>query len=133
MLDEVRVGQIAIMVPAAGAVLLLIYPMFALLVTAPSLAMLIGVVMVMALFKGCYYGPMGALMAGIFPAETRATGMAVGYNIGVTVFGGFTPMITAWLLDTTGQSAAPAYWVAFAAVASLTSLYVLRRRAPHPR
>ncbi|RVU15874.1 MFS transporter [Streptomyces antnestii] len=128
-----RVGQIAIMIPAAGAVLLLIYPMFALLVAAPSLALLIGVVMVMALFKGCYYGPMGALMAGIFPAETRATGMAVGYNIGVTVFGGFTPMIAAWLLDTTGQSAAPSYWVAFAAVASLTSLFVLRRRALHPR
>ncbi|MFI5658363.1 MFS transporter [Streptomyces sp. NPDC051684] len=128
-----RVGQIAIMIPAAGAVLLLIYPMFALLVAAPSLALLIGVVMVMALFKGCYYGPMGALMAGIFPAGTRATGMAVGYNIGVTVFGGFTPMIAAWLLDTTGQSAAPAYWVAFAAVTSLTSLFVLRRRALRPR
>ncbi|MCX4835324.1 MFS transporter [Streptomyces sp. NBC_01016] len=128
-----RVGQIAIMIPAAGAVLLLIYPMFALLVASPSLAMLIGVVMVMALFKGCYYGPMGALMAGIFPAETRATGMAVGYNIGVTVFGGFTPMIAAWLLDTTGQSAAPSYWVAFAAVASLTSLFVLRRRTLHSR
>ncbi|MFZ3565863.1 MFS transporter [Streptomyces sp. BH097] len=128
-----RVGQIAIMVPAAGAVLLLIYPMFALLVATPSLALLIGVVMVLALFKGCYYGPMGALMAGIFPAGTRATGMAVGYNIGVTVFGGFTPMIAAWLLDTTGQTAAPSYWVAFAAVASLTSLFVLRRRTPHPR
>ncbi|MFZ3598407.1 MFS transporter [Streptomyces sp. BH104] len=128
-----RVGQIAIMIPAAGAVLLLIYPMFALLVAAPSLALLIGVVMVLALFKGCYYGPMGALMAGIFPAGTRATGMAVGYNIGVTVFGGFTPMIAAWLLDTTGQAAAPAYWVAFAAVASLTSLFVLRRRPLHPR
>ncbi|WP_425825533.1 MFS transporter [Streptomyces fractus] len=128
-----RVGQIAIMIPAAGAVLLLIYPMFALLVAAPSLAVLIGVVMVMALFKGCYYGPMGALMAGIFPADTRATGMAVGYNIGVTVFGGFTPMIAAWLLDTTGQSAAPSYWVAIAAVASLTSLFVLRRRAPRTR
>ncbi|MFZ3562154.1 MFS transporter [Streptomyces sp. BH055] len=128
-----RVGQIAIMIPAAGAVLLLIYPMFALLVAAPSLALLIGVVMMLALFKGCYYGPMGALMAGIFPAGTRATGMAVGYNIGVTVFGGFTPMIAAWLLDTTGQAAAPAYWVAFAAVASLTSLFVLRRRPLHPR
>ncbi|MET8468328.1 MFS transporter [Streptomyces sp. NPDC006422] len=128
-----RVGQIALMVPAAGAVLLLIYPMFALLVSAPSLALLIGVVMVMALCKACYYGPMGALMAGIFPTGTRATGMAVGYNIGVTVFGGFTPMIAAWLLDVTGQQAAPAYWVALAAVASLSSLFVLRRRATRPR
>ncbi|MFB7992022.1 hypothetical protein ACFC4G_04170 [Streptomyces sp. NPDC056002] len=123
-----KVGQIAIMVPAADSVLLLIHPMFELLVAAPSLALLIGVVMVMALMKGCYYGPMGALMGAIFPSETRATGMALGYNIGVTVFGGFTPMIITWLLDTTGQAAAPGYWVAIAAAASLGSLAVLHRQ-----
>lgn len=119
-----RVGQIRIMVPAAGLILLLIYPMFAWMVTAPSLGVLLVVLFVMALFKGSYFGPMGALMAGMFPAESRATGMAVGYNIGVTVFGGFTPLIAAGLIEATSNAMSPSLWVIFAAIVSLAALSV---------
>lgn len=123
-----KVGQLRIMIPAAGAVLVLIYPMFALMVTFPALGVLLVVVFFMALLKACYFGPMGAVMAALFPADTRATGMAVGYNIGVTIFGGFTPLIATLLINKTGNDMAPSFWVIFAAIVSLFSMIAIWRK-----
>jgi MHS family proline/betaine transporter-like MFS transporter len=123
-----RLGRIRLMGPAAGLILVLVYPMFAFMVGAPALGTLVVVLFFMALFKGMYFGPMGALMADLFPTATRATGMAVGYNVGVAVFGGFTPLIAQTLLDRTGNDASPAFWVMTAAAVSLVSLTVIRKR-----
>ena len=54
--------------------------------------------------------------------------VAVGYNVGVAIFGGFTPLVVDWLINLTGHAVAPAYWVMFAAVVSLVSLLILRTR-----
>ncbi|MQA04910.1 MAG: MFS transporter [Streptosporangiales bacterium] len=126
-----RFGQIHFMLPSAALILVLIYPMFAFMVAVPTLWVLGIVLFGMALLKACYFGPMGALMAAIFPTETRATRMAVGYNIGVAIFGGFTPLIAAWLTDITDYDMAPSFWVAFAAVVSIVSLIVLARKFGH--
>ncbi|MBM6622730.1 MFS transporter [Micrococcaceae bacterium RIT802] len=123
-----KLGQLRIMIPAAGLILLLIYPMFALMVSVPALGTLLLVLFFMALLKATYYGPMGAAMAAIFPAETRATGMAVGYNIGVTIFGGFTPLIATLLINATGNDMAPSFWVLFAAIVSIVSMVVLWKK-----
>lgn len=123
-----KVGQLRIMIPAAGLILVLIYPMFALMVSVPALGILLLVLFFMALLKACYYGPMGAAMAAIFPTETRATGMAVGYNIGVTIFGGFTPLIATLLINATGNDMAPSFWVIFAALVSTISMIVIWKR-----
>jgi MHS family proline/betaine transporter-like MFS transporter len=85
-------------------------------------------VAVLAALKGAYFGPMAAVLAIIFPTETRATGQAVGYNIGVAIFGGFTPLVATWLISTTGLPVAPSFWVILAAVASIASLAVIWRR-----
>jgi MHS family proline/betaine transporter-like MFS transporter len=53
--------------------------------------------------------------------------MAVGYNIGVAVFGGFTPLIAAWLISTTGSPLAPSFWVMVTAALSLGALATIRR------
>ncbi|HEX4249170.1 MAG TPA: MFS transporter [Pseudonocardia sp.] len=123
-----RYGQLRIMIPAAVLILVLIYPMFALMVGVPTLAVLLTVVCLLAVLKGAYFGPMGAVVAMIFPTETRATGQAVGYNIGVAIFGGFTPLLATWLIRTTGLAVAPSFWVIFAAVVSLAALAVIWRR-----
>jgi len=122
-----RFTQIRIMVPAAVLILVLIYPLFALLVAVPGLAVMLGMLAVLGVLKAAYFGPMGALIAALFPAETRATGMALGYNIGVAVFGGFTPLIAAWLIATTGSPLAPSFWVMVTAALSLGALATIRR------
>ena len=56
------------------------------------------------------------LMAELFPTRVRTTSLALFYNFSVAIFGGFAQFIVAWLLFTTGDVLAPAYYVIGAAV-----------------
>ncbi|MFB3115779.1 MAG: MFS transporter, partial [Nitrospirales bacterium] len=54
------------------------------------------------------------------------TGLAFAYNASIGFFGGTTPMISAWLINSTGDPISPAYWVAGAgAVSLLTVLFLI--------
>ncbi|SAK82487.1 major facilitator transporter [Caballeronia hypogeia] len=88
-----RVGRTRLMVIAAILFAVTIVPAFFLLKTFVGVWMLIGVMFWPATLKAMYYGALPALMAEAFPPETRATGMSLSYNIGTTIFGGFTPFI----------------------------------------
>lgn len=123
-----RVGHMRLMMPAAVIALVLVYPLFAFMVGTPTLPALLGVVLVLAMVKGVYFGPLASLLAMIFPTHTRATGQAIGYNIGVALFGGFTPLIATWLIRTTGLSTAPSFWVIVAAVVSIAALTTVAKR-----
>ena len=65
---------------------------------------------VLSLFLGAFSGAVGTAVADLFPVGVRATGMTVSYNFGVTIFGGFAPLIVTWLIATTGSPLAPAYY-----------------------
>jgi len=67
-------------------------------------------------------------MARIFPVRTRVSGMALGYNISVPMFGGFAPYAAQWLIERTGSKLAPSYYLLATALLSLAALIALRRR-----
>jgi MHS family proline/betaine transporter-like MFS transporter len=67
-------------------------------------------------------------MAELFPAQTRAPGLAVSYNTGVTLFGGFAPFVVTWLISATGNRLSPALYLMGCALLSLSALCVVRRR-----
>ena len=74
---------------------------------------------------------MPALLADIFPTNVRSTGLAVSYNISVTIFGGFSPLIATWLIDITGDKLAASYYVMATVILSLfaiTALYNKRTK-----
>jgi MHS family proline/betaine transporter-like MFS transporter len=62
------------------------------------------------------------------PAATRATGLGLGYNIGVTLFGGMGPVVMTWLggIAWIGDLA-PAYYLILVCMLSLYALMVIRR------
>jgi MHS family proline/betaine transporter-like MFS transporter len=47
--------------------------------------------------------------------------------VGVTLFGGLSPLVMMWLTDATGDSMAPAYYLMTLAVLSLASVLAARR------
>lgn len=53
------------------------------------------------------------------PTRVRYSGFALGYNIGVAIFGGSTPLIAAWLIHRTGWLTAPAAYLVLAAAVML--------------
>jgi MHS family proline/betaine transporter-like MFS transporter len=108
--------------------LVLVYPLFSWLASAPTLQTLLIVQGIIAVFTAAYMGPLGALMSELFPARMRTTGLAVSYAFGVAIFGGFAPFINTWLIAATGNKLAPAYYLMFAAVISLVALLFASRQ-----
>lgn len=122
-----RVGRVRLMAWAGIVFTLTIYPVFAILGEHAGLGALMATMAWVGLLKAVYFGALPALMAETFPIETRATGMAISYNIGVTIFGGFAPLIVASLIQATGSKLAPAYYLMLLGVISLIALWRCRK------
>ncbi|PRX34252.1 putative MFS family arabinose efflux permease [Paraburkholderia sp. BL18I3N2] len=106
-----RIGRKGLSLWSLVTTLVIIYPLFAWLAAEPSVSKLILVQALLSITLSGYYGPFGALIAELFPANVRSTGLSLAYNIAVMVFGGFGPFVVTWLIDTTGSPLAPTYYV----------------------
>ena len=123
-----KVGRTRIMLGAGSLFFVTIYPAFMFMNAHPSLLTLLAAVIWVAVLKAVYFAPIPALMSDLFPVRTRTTGMAVGYNVGTTVFGGFTPLAVASLIAVTGKNLAPGLYLMLAAIISLFTLLWARTR-----
>jgi MFS transporter, MHS family, proline/betaine transporter len=125
-----RIGRTTHMITINVLLLISIFPAFLLLTKAPTPTIIIVAVFWIATLKSLYYGPLAALMSELLPAETRATGLGLGYNIGVMIFGGMGPVTMAWLggFPAIGDLA-PGYYLTLIGVLSLVALIVIRRTA----
>ncbi|MCC8394730.1 MFS transporter [Paraburkholderia sp. MMS20-SJTR3] len=123
-----KIGRVRIMLGTAVLFFATVYPAFVLMNAHPSLGTLLAAVAWVALLKATYFAPLPALMSEMFPTRTRTTGMAFGYNIGTTIFGGFTPVAIAALIAATGNNLAPGLYLMIAAVLSIFSVVWARLR-----
>src|SRR5947208_4533128 len=105
------------------------YPAFYLMAAWPSLATCVIAVAWLQLVKAGYSGVLPSLMSDQFPVETRAVGVAFGYSISVSVFGGLAPLIATWLISQTGDSLSPSYYLMFCGLLSLAALMGIQARA----
>lgn len=109
-----------------GSLLLMlvsIYPAFWLMLEYTSALSLLLLISWLALLKSVYFSAVPSMMADLFPITTRASGMAISYNVAVTVFGGFAPFICTLLISATGSSLAPGYYLMVVALLSVWSLF----------
>lgn len=60
-----------------------------------------------------------ALLSEVFPTRARYTASAITYNLAYTIFGGTAPLVATWLIDYTGSSVAPAFYLALVALLAL--------------
>ncbi|BCQ60980.1 hypothetical protein PBOI14_27300 [Pseudomonas sp. Boi14] len=60
--------------------------------------------------------------------RTRVTGMSLSYNLGVTIFGGFAPVIATGLIALTGSPLAPSFYLMLAAALSVVALLMARKK-----
>ncbi|MEI9803324.1 MAG: MFS transporter [Pseudolabrys sp.] len=121
-----RLGRTTVPLYAAFIFLLVAYPAFVWLAEEPSVAKLLLFQTLFGVMASAYIGALPALMAELFPVCIRTSGLAISYSLGVAIFGGFSPLLHAWLIHTQ-NFAAPSYLVVAAAAISLTSLFFIRR------
>jgi MHS family proline/betaine transporter-like MFS transporter len=123
-----KIGRTTHMITVNLLLLLSIVPAFLLLTRTPTPTVIIVAVLWLATLKSLYFGPLAALMSELLPAASRATGLGLGYNIGVTLFGGMGPVIMTWLgaIVFIGDLA-PAYYLTLVGLVSLSALITIRR------
>jgi MHS family proline/betaine transporter-like MFS transporter len=102
-----------------GVSALISYPLFAYVVAEPGFGRLFLAQFVVLTVFGLLQGPGPGMLAGLFPVEVRSTGMAIAYNLGVSLFGGFAPLTVTWLIAETGSKLMPAYYIIAAALLSI--------------
>jgi MFS transporter, MHS family, proline/betaine transporter len=120
------VGRTRIMLVAAGLFMISAYPAFLLVTRYAVLSILIALVCWLSLVKTSYSGVLPSLMAEIFPTRTRCTGIALSYNISAPIFGGFASLISTWLIQISGNSLAPSFYLMLTALVSIGALLLVR-------
>jgi MHS family citrate/tricarballylate:H+ symporter-like MFS transporter len=76
---------------------------------------------------GAYNGAMVVALTEIVPASVRTAGFSLAYSLATAVFGGFTPLVSTWLIEATGNRAAPAFWMAFGGACGLVATLLIYR------
>jgi MFS transporter, MHS family, proline/betaine transporter len=122
-----RIGRTTHVIAIGAVLLFAIFPAFLLLTGKPTPAIIVVAIVAFGALKGLYLGPIAALMSELFPPATRATGLGLSYNIGVTIFGGMGPAIMTWLgtFAAIGELA-PGYYLTAVCIFSLWALVTIR-------
>jgi MHS family proline/betaine transporter-like MFS transporter len=118
------VGRVNQLIAASLALLLAAYPAYMLLTGHPTLPVLVVVQGGMAALLAMFSGPSASLTAEIFPPAVRSTGISIGYNLAVAIFGGFAPYFVTRF--DTGDHMAPAIYLVVCAIPTLAALIWMR-------
>lgn len=80
----------------------------------------------------CLLGTMSAALPALFPTEARYGGLAIGYNLATSLFGGTTPLVVTGLISATGTDLMPAHYAMAAALAGMVCVYLMKETAQQP-
>lgn len=59
----------------------------------------------------------------MFPTQVRYAGLALGYNVSTSLFGGTAGLVNQWLIERTGDAMWPAYYTIAACFVGLVALF----------
>ncbi len=127
-----RIGRRPILLVFSTLTLLTAYPALAWLVGHASFAHMLIVLLWLSFLYGSYNGAMVVALTEIVPPSVRTAGFSLAYSLATALFGGFTPLVSTWLIEATGNRAAPAFWLAFGGACGLLAT-LLAYREGRPR
>jgi MHS family citrate/tricarballylate:H+ symporter-like MFS transporter len=122
-----RIGRRPLLLLIPILALLTAYPVMSWLVASPSLMKLLAVELWFSFFFGAYNGAMIPLLVEIMPTRVRTAAFSLAFSLATAIFGGFTPAVCTYLIQRTGNKAAPAWWLMTAAVIGLVGVAQLSR------
>ena len=127
-----KIGRKPLTLSSAVLYGLLAWPLFTYLVGAPNGISLVIVQSISAAVLAMFAGPLCAILSELFPTRVRFTALSIGYGMSVTLFGGFAPFISQWLIGLLKNPVAPAYFLIFAAIVSTITLALMKDRTNAP-
>jgi MFS family permease len=125
-----RFGRKLMLVWSRVIFLMILYPSYVML-TSPQAAPVV-VVAINMLINFVFSIGLGAIYAFLpeaFPKSVRSSGLAILYALGVTIFGGTTQFVVAWLIDWTKDPMVPGWYQMIATVVGIIGVVLLMPHA----
>ena len=122
-----RIGRKPILIGCTVLALLTAYPALAWLVREPTFGKMLAVELWLSFIYACYNGAMVVALTELIPIAVRTSGFSLAYSLATTL-GGSSLLISTWLIEHTGDKAAPGLWLSFAALCGLIATLALYRR-----
>jgi len=119
-------GRLILRAGALGMVIVVV-PLFALM--ANHSASIVLVLSLLSLVFSLASGIWPSILAGLFPTQVRFTGIALSYNVSVTLLSGFAPLAATALIAQTGMNAAPALYIAASAALTFWCSFLIPARS----
>jgi MHS family proline/betaine transporter-like MFS transporter len=111
--------------------LIVTIPFFSLVMTK-NYILIFAIELIFGLIIAVPLGIAPSMFVELFPTNFRLTAYSIIYNVGLGIFGGSAPMISTWLIKTSGNNLAPAYYLCFAVVLAIIGLYLMKDRSREP-
>jgi len=122
-----RIGRWPVMAACAALTVVTAYPALSWLIANPSFGHMVMVELWLSFLYGSYNGATIVALTEIIPVQVRTTGFSLAYSLATALFGGLTPLLSTWLIETTGDKAAPGIWMAGAGAVSLFATFLVYR------
>ncbi|GAA1859967.1 MFS transporter [Brevibacterium marinum] len=126
-----KLGRRFVFLVASGTTIVLMVPAFAVMQIGEMWAVTIALFMV-ALPAGFYIACLASALPALFPTASRYGAMGLTFNLGVSLFGGTTPLFSQALIDLTGNSYMPAFYIMFFSVIAFVAVLFMRESAHRP-
>ena len=126
-----RLGRRPMIIGACVALMLLSVPCMLLIGTGNDALIFLGL-MLLGIALVCFTSSMPSTLPALFYTPVRYSALSIAFNISVSLFGGTTPLITAWLVQKTGDPLVPAYYLMGAALIGLLTMLTVRETAGMP-
>jgi MHS family citrate/tricarballylate:H+ symporter-like MFS transporter len=122
-----RIGRWPVMAVCSALAAVTAYPALSWLIAHPSFGNMLMIELWLSFLYGSYNGATIVALTEIIPVQVRTTGFSLAYSLATALFGGMTPLLSTWLIDATGDKAAPGYWMACAGAISLVATFLVYR------
>ncbi len=113
---------------AAFICLVLSYPLY-LSLGQGSFALALAAHLIYVVPLSLFIGPIPALIAEQFGTMHRLSGVAIAFNLNLSIIGGTAPLLNEFFIQRTGWAEAPSIYLMIGAVISLIAIYSLRETA----
>ena len=123
-----RIGRRPMIAACCVLFLALSVPCFLVIRTSSS-AGILGGMMVLGLALTGFIGTMPSTLPALFPTEIRYGALAIAYNVSISLFGATSLPINAWLVQVTGDTLVPAYYLMGTSAIGLIAVWFLRESA----
>lgn len=120
------IGRKTTLLIGAIGIVVFAYPLYMGL-NHSSAIIYIPALLILGVLSAFIIGPVASTLAELFDSVVRYSGVALAYNLGFAVFGGFAPFITSILLKVTHNPQAPAFYLIFSAIVAIIAISFLKK------